>query len=430
MTKNTTSNGIKRKVKVSQDVAERFNLQKHLIDLLWDEPFYSRILRSLNKVESKEIPTAGVLAVDSEITMWWNRDFLASLLPKQVKGLLKHECLHLVFKHTTDRRKTPHILWNYSTDLAINSIIPYDQLPEGGLVPGYHLKPLSDEDIAEMGEEDIQNFNHLSDLIYSLPRNKTSEFYFQKLINDETIKKMAEDAETMFSFGGFDDHEGWDDIPADQKEMLNEKLTEILKSAVEEANQKGWGSISSETAIELNKLVSKKIKWEDVLRHFCGTTRRDERHTSIKRLNRKYPGVHPGFKKVYKPRIAVYVDESGSMSSEELSRFYGELNNLSSKTDFYMYKFDSVVDDKSGFLWKKGKKLKLNRTHCGGTSFVSVAKHATKNKKNFDGYIIFTDGAAPKPPISHGLKRCWLLLPNCSLTFTKDKADTLIQMKD
>ena len=37
MTKNTTSNGIKRKVNVSQAVAERFNLQKHLILQLMDQ---------------------------------------------------------------------------------------------------------------------------------------------------------------------------------------------------------------------------------------------------------------------------------------------------------------------------------------------------------------------------------------------------------
>lgn len=430
MTKNTTSNGIKRKVIVNQSKLDSFNLQSHLIDLLWDEPFYSRILRSLNKIESKEIPTAGVLAVDGEITMWWNREFLASLESRKVKGLLKHECLHLVFKHTTDRRKTPHIIWNYATDLAINSIIPYDELPKGALVPGRYLEPLTEDDINEMSKENVEQFQHLSDLIYSLPINKTSEFYFEKLMSDETIKKMAENSTLLAEFGGFDDHEGWDNIPDDQKEMINEKLTEILKSAVEESNRRGWGSISSETAVQLNKLISRKIKWEDILRHFCGTTRRDERNSSIKRLNRKYPGVHPGFKKVYKPTIAVYIDESGSMSDSELQKFYGELNNLSSKTDFYMYKFDTVVDEKSGFLWKKGKKLNINRTQCGGTSFVPVAKHATKNKKKFDGYIIFTDGAAPKPPISHGLKRCWLLLPNCSLIFEKDKADTLIEMKN
>ena len=118
------NNRIYKKTKVSKRELDNFNLSTHLIDFLWNEPFYSRILRSLNKVETDEIPTAGVAVVDEEITLWWNRSFLAGLTKSKLKGLLKHECLHLVFGHTTDRRKEPHLIWNYATDLAINSTIP------------------------------------------------------------------------------------------------------------------------------------------------------------------------------------------------------------------------------------------------------------------------------------------------------------------
>ena len=423
MTSQTTSNGIRKKVKVTQDQINNFDLQKYLVSLLWDEPFYSRILRSLNKVESEEIPTAGVLCKNGEITMWWNREFLASLKPCEVKGLLKHECLHLVFKHTSERKKDPHLLWNYGTDLAINSIIPRNELPAGGLVPGEELDKLSEEDKKEMKPKAIKMYESLSSLIKTLPKNKTSEFYFNKLISDPDISEGAKGEE--LGIIGFDDHDGWDDMSNEEREMISEKLNQILKSAVDESNSKGWGSISAEVAIKLNQMVSSEIKWEDILRRFCGFTRRDDRISSNKRLSRKYPTIHPGTKKVYKPRIAVYVDESGSMSARELEMFYGELNSLSSRTDFYMYKFDSVVDDKSGFLWKKGKRLNITRTMHGGTSFQSVTKHAIKNKKQFDGYIIFTDGCAPKPSISHGLKRCWLVLPDYELQFQKDRTVTI-----
>ena len=434
MTNQTTSNGIRKKIKVSQEKIDNFSLQKYLDNLLWDEPFYSRILRSLNKVESTDIPTAGVLCKDGVITMWWNREFLASLKPCEVKGLLKHECLHLVFKHTSDRRKNPFILWNYATDLAINSIIPRNELPEGGLVPGERLDHLTDEDKLEMKSDDIRYYEELSSLIESLPKNKTSEFYFEKLISNQSIREHAESSgdDSGESGGikiGFDDHDGWDEMSDDEREMMKEKFGQLLKDAVEESNVKGWGSISAEVAIKLNQMVSNEIKWEDILKRFCGFTRRDDRLSSNKRLNRKYPGIHPGTKKIYKPRIAVYVDESGSMNSRVLEKFYGELNCLSSRTDFYMYKFDSRVDSENGFLWKKGKRLNIQRSMSGGTCFESVTKHAKKNKKDFDGYIIFTDGCAAKPSISHGIKRCWLVLPDYELAFKKDNKDILIQMK-
>ena len=427
MTTQTTSNGIVRKVTVSKSKIENFDLQKYLVSLLWDEPFYSRILRSLNKIETTEIPTAGVLSKDGEITMWWNREFLASLTPREVKGLLKHECLHLVFKHTTERKREPFLLWNYGTDLAINSTIPRNELPSGGLVPGEALEPLSQESIAEMPSESIEYHKELSRVIKSLPKNKTSEYYFEKLLQNEKIREMS--GSESFAFG-FDDHENWDSLSDAEREMMKEKLEELLKSAVKESNDKGWGSISVETATILNKMISNQVKWGDILKRFCGFTRRDDRINSNRRLNRKYPGIHPGSKKLYKPRIAIYVDESGSMSSNILAKFYAELNVLSTRTDFYMYKFDSTVNDKEGFLWKKGKKLNITRSMSGGTCFNSVTQHAMKNKKSFDGYVVFTDGCAAKPAISHGLKRCWLLIPNCKLLFPKDKSDVIVNMNN
>ena len=97
MAKNKTgNNNILKKNNVSKEEIESFELTSHLVDFLWNEPFYSRILRSLNKIEDTSIPTAGVAAQDGEITLWWNREFLAGLPKLHVRGLLKHECLHLV----------------------------------------------------------------------------------------------------------------------------------------------------------------------------------------------------------------------------------------------------------------------------------------------------------------------------------------------
>jgi predicted metal-dependent peptidase len=422
------NNNLLKVRKASKKQIEEFDLQKYLIEFLWSEPFYSRILRSLNKEETKSIPTAGVTCIDGDITLYWNREFLASLTKKEVMGLLKHECLHLVFGHTSERRRDPHIIWNYGTDLAINSTIPIHELPQGGLIPGKELT-LEKSQLDNMSNEEIDKFNKLSKLISSFPLNKTSEYYFEKLMSDNEIKDFLEEMSKGQEISiGFDDHDGWDDIPEEEKELLQGKIKEIVKEAVGEAESRNWGSISVETRKEIYKMFSNKIKWESLLKRFCGFTRRDERRSSIRKLNRKYPGIHPGIKKIYKPMIAVYIDESGSVSNEELSLFYSELDSLSKNTDFYLYKFDHSVDDKNGFLWKKNKRPLLKRNLTGGTCFNSVTTHADKNKKRFDGYIVLTDGGAPKPKSSIRMRRCWVLAKNCSLAFENDKSDIVINM--
>ena len=108
---------------VTEAEAKAFDLAPHLISLMWDEPFFARVLRGITKIKTDAIPTAGVLAKDGDIRFWWNPKFLAGLTAPEIKGLIKHECYHLVFDHTTSRRRAPHIVWNYATDLAINSLI-------------------------------------------------------------------------------------------------------------------------------------------------------------------------------------------------------------------------------------------------------------------------------------------------------------------
>lgn len=424
MSKN--NNNMLKKRKVSKREIDNFDLTSHLVSFLWNEPFYSRILRSLNKEETTEIPTAGVTCVDGNITLYWNREFLASLSDKHVQGLLKHECLHLVFGHTTERRREPHIIWNYGTDLAINSTIPESELPEGGLIPGKPLM-IDSSQTNNMSNEEIENFKSLSKLIASLPVNKTSEYYFEKLMSDKDIKEFIEETQASCSIG-FDDHEGWDKMSEQEKEMMQGKIKEIVKEAAAEAENRNWGTISAETRSQIYKMLSNKIQWETLLKRFCGYTKKDERRSSIRRLNRKYPGIHPGSKKIYRPMIAVYIDESGSVSDKELSSFYSELDNLSRNTDFFLYKFDTNVDDKNGFLWKKNHRPDITRTLTGGTCFDAVTVHATNNKKKFDGYLILTDGGAAKPRQSGRLKRCYVLAKNCNLPFVKDPSDVVINM--
>ena len=426
MSKKSTNNNMLKTNTVPQEKIDSFEITKYLVDFLWHEPFYSRILRSLNKVESTEVPTAGVTTQDGDITLWWNRKFLAGLKPKQVMGLLKHECLHLVFGHTTERRKDPHIIWNYATDLAINSTIPENELPEGGLIPGQPLK-MFEEHQAQMSNEEMENYYKLSALIESLPRNKTSEFYFERLISDPDVKEMLENQSQEYF--GFDDHDGWDEMTDSEREVMAGKIREIVKDAANEANNnRKWGSISSAMQQQIMKMISNEIKWESLLKRFCGFTKRDERVSSIRKINRKYPGIFSGYKKVYKPMIAVYIDESGSVSNKELEKFYGELDNLSNRTDFYVYKFDHRVDESSSFLWKKRSRPNIDRTLTGGTCFDAVTKHAMKNKKRFDGYIVLTDGGAPKPRISQGLKRCWIISAGNELAFTADQNDIVIKI--
>tara|TARA_B100000683_G_scaffold277137_1_gene334020 strand:+ start:1119 stop:2465 length:1347 start_codon:yes stop_codon:yes gene_type:complete len=418
-----TTNDLAPVAQVSDAEASAFKLDTHLVKLMWDEPFFSHVLRTVTKIRTESIPTAGVLAKEGDVKMWWNPKFLAGLTADEIKGLLKHECYHLVFEHTTTRRHDPHKVWNYAADLAINSLIPENELPKGGLIPGKAFDELSEEHKANMGEERIRRYEALSALIASFPKEEAAEWYFSRLMDNEDAKDAIENKPVEGEEGDgegqgpaipgtTDDHEGWDDLSEEERELVKGKVRQAVEDAVKECDKKGqWGSVGAETRGKIREMISKEVPWQSILRNFVGMSRRANRHSNVRRLNRKYTGIHPGVQRGYTSSIAVYIDQSGSVSENELELLFGELRNLAKQTEFVCFHFDSDVDEESEMTWRKGKTPSTHRTRCGGTCFKSVTDHANKNKSRFDGYLILTDGYASDPGPSK-LKRGWVITTN------------------
>lgn len=425
-------------VKEASDAeAAAFRLDPHLIGLMWDEPFFSKILRTVTKVKTNDIPTAGVLAKDGDIKMWWNPKFLAGLTTLQVKGLLKHECFHLIFDHTTTRKHDPHIVWNYATDLAINSMIPEDELPEGGLIPGKAFKELSEEDMEQMGPERVAQWTALSSAIAAFPKNEASEWYFSRLMENEDAKDALTnpaggegEGDGPMMPGTMDDHGGWDELSDEERELVKGKVKQALENAVKGCDASGqWGSIGAEHRATLREMISREIDWKSILKQFCGMSRRADRTSNIRRLNRKYAGIHPGTYRSYTSSIAVYVDQSGSVGDEDLALLFGELRTLAKHTEFTLYNFDTEVDEKSERIWKGNRAPGMQRTRCGGTDFEAPTKHANKHRSRFDGYLILTDGECSEPKTRNRLKRGWVITPGRQLYFDAPRRDFKIQMK-
>lgn len=417
-------------VVVASEDTKNFKLDPHLLRLMWDEPFFSNVLRSVTKIRTDGIPTAGVLARDGDIKMWWNPAFLASLTANEVKGLLKHECYHLVFHHTTTRRKEPHRVWNYATDLAINSLIPKVELPTGGLIPGEKFDELTEEQAAGLSDEILARREHLSELIASFPKLKSSEWYFARLMEDQDAKEAIEgkDGEGSGMPGEMDDHDAWGDMSEEEAEITKNKVKKAIEAAAKECDKKGqWGSIPGETREMIRASYKSEIPWQSILKQFVGYSRRANRSTNIKRMNRKYPGIHAGAQRDYTASIAVYVDQSGSVSNDELELLFSELSVLARHTEFVCYHFDTEVDEDSETIWRRGKTPEASRTRCGGTCFNAPTAHANKNRQRFDGYLILTDGYAPKP-IPTKLRRGWVITTDGQEADFM-KGETTIKMK-
>ena len=368
-----------------------FDLKLHLHRLLSDEPFFSAISRRVNKSASRALPTAGV-TVDKDtlqFKMLYNPDFFKDMEENKIKGVLMHEFYHLIFKHVTSRKpeNVPHLVWNIAGDLAINSMIGANNLPEGCCIPG--------------GKQ-----------FEDYPMGKTAEFYLEMMKDDEQFgdgkggfKDL--DGQTGSDFGNFDDHSGWDELTDDERQMVEERAKDIMEKAAKEANNsgRGWGSVSSGIKREIMERLKTRVDWKKVLRAFIGAAQRADKSNTMRRINRRFPYIHAGRKVNRVANIAISIDQSGSVSDSELNAFFNELNKLSELATFTVIPFDTKVAEDKVYTWRKGEKRKWERVMYGGTCFNAPTEYV--NKGNFDGHIVLTDLQAPKPKSSR-CRRMWM----------------------
>jgi len=398
----------------------KFELNDRVAKLLQSEPFFAALSRNLPKRQDNSIPTAAI-SVDIEsgrYEMIYNNDFFAGLPEDQQRGVLKHEFYHLVFGHVFARRPEDvsaqgQKLWNVATDLAINGHLK-GELPEFALMPG------------EGAFED-------------LPAGESAEWYMAKLFKPsgegEEGQQGKQDGEGSEpgqpgkpgegagnGEGGqgnqpdkeqFDDHDGWGEASSEATQMAKQRLKEDLKRAVQEtaSEGKGWGSVSSSVQKEIIKGLETHVNWKSILRYFIKTSQRSHRSSSIKRINKRYSYIHPGKRVNRTAKIAIAIDQSGSVNDDMLSAFFGELNKLAKLATFIVVPFDTEVKESEVYEWKKGLSRKTERVMCGGTCFEAPTTWANKN--NVDGLIILTDMEAGKPKRCKS-QRMWMTTKACA----------------
>tara|TARA_R110000751_G_scaffold252358_1_gene352064 strand:- start:103 stop:1293 length:1191 start_codon:yes stop_codon:yes gene_type:complete len=373
-----------------------FDLKLHAYRLLMDEPFFACLSRKIEKKVDRSIPTAGVYVnkQNGQFEMIYNPEFLASLPEEQVKGVLKHEFYHLIFEHVTSRKPggVPHKTWNIAADLAINSHL-VGELPEIVCMPG--VGPFED-----------------------LPKLKSAEWYLKNITDDQvdqcdTGEGGGEGGEPKPGTGQLDSHDGWDEEgnnPAAEaaNAIAKERLKQAMKEAAQEASKapNGWGSIGGELKKDIIKRLESKVDWKKVLRYFIKTSQRANKSSTVKRIDKRYPYIHPGKKVKRQAKIAIAIDQSGSVSDDMLQKFFGELNKLSKLAAFTVVPFDTQVNDKLVYEWGKGKSHKTERVMCGGTCFNAPTEYVNK-RGDFDGVIILTDMEAPAPKACKA-QRMWM----------------------
>ena len=363
-------------------------LSNAVLKLVFEEAFYGHVLQSLNRRFTNLVPTAAVGLKNEQIELIINENFFFNTLNENERiAVLKHEVIHLVFKHLyrNDKYRENKYLYNLAADLVVNQYIGKWKLPENAIT--------------------LKSFHWVS-----LKEFQSLDYYYEEL------KKMDESKIDLFVDSDcFNAHYFWDEIDSNSNfkyEIASYNLDKIIVDSFDKSSKnKSFGDLPRDIIQAINKIKSTfrtNVNWRRSLRLFA----QNSTHSSIKLTNKRVSKrfyTRPGIKIKRSEKILVAIDTSGSISQQEIEVFFSEIDKIYSLwAEVDILECDAKVQ---AFYEYKGK---IPDTVCGrgGTDFDPVIQFLNESKINYDGCIYLTDGYGPEPKIRPRKKMLWVVNTN------------------
>jgi intein/homing endonuclease len=290
-----------------------------------------------------------------------------------VNNVVVHNCSGHLTLHFDDR-----VRGNVAVDCAVNSHLLENQIAENWPT-------------AEM---------------YGFPKGKAAVWYYNNLKGNAKFQQQCKSG--AFGLGGMMEwlgksHQGWDELEKDP--VAKEFVKDIMRKAKELCG-KNYGNIPSDIIEMIEELLKRErpvIPWNHVLRMFCASAMESVLEYTMRRESKRY-GTRPGTRKGDVLNLAVCVDTSGSISSQQLQLFFNEIR----------------------WIWKNGAIISIVEADCS----VAHGPYAFKGKWNgevhgrggtdlepalalvegkYDACIYFTDFYAPPVSRVYRIPTLWVL---------------------
>lgn len=357
------------------------------IQILLKEPFYSHVFSCLNKqvipkehqVKTMAVGLVGINHVVYVNEHFWDTELIA---PNHRYGVVKHEILHIIFKHTLvkDPSKDRHLV-NIAMDLVVNQYILREQLPAGAL----YL-----ETFPELQLEAEQTWLYYYEKLKDLKENLDGRF--RGSVAARNLRDIQRDSH------GMERHVLWDLV-----EELSDTNYQICESVVDNllimSHQKtasaSWGNMPGSIKLLLEKMLIRPeplVDWRRVIKLFSESSSKTRIKNTIQRPSKRF-GTVPGIKVKKLKKLLVAVDTSGSIRKEDIHDFFSEIYHIWRQgAEIKVVECDTTIQQEFDY---KGKTPDFISGR-GGTDFNEPIRYAN-NSFQPDGLIYFTDGFAPAP---------------------------------
>ena len=424
-------------------------VERAVISLLRKEPFYAHLLTSLKRLYGNEVQTAAVSATGAGVTLWVNpRFFCKEVNAAERIAVLKHEMLHLLFKHPwRDASKMPDAdLRNIAADLVVNQFITPWKLPAGCIelstVLGAGLEPDQTMEwyynkLRQWAKSSGADWMDNQSLPSGHPHDGGEDSHNEETSGNEQdpkspdedasmkdgvarhrsqVREQLEKANARFKEQGCDDK--WGEKAPDAQshdgvssgDYAEAVVRGLVSKAKAKLSDKEWGDMSLGVQRMIDVICAPpKLPWKRLLRLFAGRGSRTIIKTTRLKESNRFPG-EPGIRIKRLQKLVVAVDTSGSIGEKELGEFLAEINGIArAGAEITLVECDSKIH--TAVPYRRG--IMPQFKGGGGTNFDPVMQWLRDNKGlAFGGCIYLTDGCAARPTIDPRCPVLWVITPH------------------
>lgn len=377
-------------------------------DLLLKEPFYAHVLAGMPRVISEDLETIGLKWNGQQVQLTVNPEWFCNKLgATHRKVSLKHEILHLVFRHLFRPADRFAPLYSIAADLVVNQLLhplkPLVGWPTLEMFPELGLQP--DQTVEVYYAALAELFRKMQQKGYRKGHDESSDDLSKAIESSKSAKALAA---LLRGRGKRGDDAGWYDgrdgiIAAAGRYAVGS----LLIRAKERMPPHQWGSLPAALLSELNLILAErqpKLDWKRVVRIFCASSGCTKIRHTIKRLSKRY-GTRPGIKVQRLQRLLLAIDTSASIDQEMIQAFFAEVHGAwKAGATVHVVECDAEVQRD----YRYNGRLPTFVAGGGGTEFEPVFRWMLDQPK-FDGCIYLTDGCGPAPTTRPRCKLLWLI---------------------
>lgn len=336
------------------------------VKLLFDQPFFGNLATRLQLVDASS--WCKTAATDGR-NLYYNREFIKSLTPKELMFLVSHEVLHLVYDHLGRLGGRNRKIWNMANDYIVNYV-------------------LVKEGVGEMPKTGLYDSKFTDDM-------SSEEVYRILMDNSVTIKETLDDhLECDGSDGGEGEGKGTGEVsvtvvggpdgPPKLTEEDKARIRNEMRAAVINAAQSvAAGKVPAGIRRLIGSLTTPIMDWRALLEmHIQSAVKGDftfrkpsKRSWTLGRgkYSRAHRMILPGQDFQNSVDVAVSIDTSGSMTDEMLRDFLSEVKGIMETFDDFrltLWTFDTKVYNPKIFTPENlDEIMSYNPDGGGGTMF-------------------------------------------------------------